>query len=57
MKLQEKIYIVIDKSYEDTKQGDVIESDMNGQKRPLGRVSINVTFTGLQEGACQAKVW
>lgn len=52
-----KKYIVIDKSYEETKQGDVIESDMNGQKRPLGRVSINVTFRRLGEGACQAKLW
>lgn len=40
---------VIEKSYQETKQGDVIKSDMSGQKSPLGRVSINnVTFTGLQ---------
>ena len=44
-------------SNEETKQRDVIESDMNSQKRPLGRISINLTFTGLEEGACQAKVW
>lgn len=49
--------IVRDKSYEETKKGDVIESDINGQKSPLGRVSINVTFMGLKEGAPQAKVW
>lgn len=51
-------YRVLDKSSEETKQGDVSESDMWGQKRLLARVSLNsVTFTGLREGASQAKVW
>lgn len=35
-----KKHIVIDKSYEETKQGDVIESYMNGPKMSLERVAL-----------------
>lgn len=54
MNIQKK-KIILDRSYEETKQED---SDIDSQKRPPGRAGINkVTFTRFQKAASQTNAW